>query len=240
MKYNPDIHHRRSIRLKDYDYSQPGAYFITLCTQDRECLFGEIANEKMALNGAGRMVKQWWNEVGNKYPTVTIDAFVIMPNHFHGIVVIVGADLCVCPNQSGAWDNEQGAQTGVGAHIGMGAHAGAPLQRIVQWFKTMTTNAYLHGVKHHNWPPFPGKLWQRSYYDHVIRDQNEWDCIREYIAANPTRWAEDVNNPARSHDAQPKTLEAEFKGIFTEPRYRVNDEGKTNPEEAEIGVEREV
>jgi putative transposase len=88
MKYNPDIHHRRSIRLRNYDYSLPGAYFVTVCTQDRACLFGNVADDTMRLNDAGRMIEQWWFELNRKFPTVETDEFVVMPNHFHGIVVI--------------------------------------------------------------------------------------------------------------------------------------------------------
>ncbi len=91
MGYNPAIHHRRSIRLKGYDYSQPGAYFLTLCTQDRKCLYGEIVDDKMCLNDAGQMVQTVWNEIPAYYPGIDIDAFMIMPNHIHGIIKIVGA-----------------------------------------------------------------------------------------------------------------------------------------------------
>jgi putative transposase len=83
MKYNPDIHHRRSIRLRDYDYSLPGAYFVTVCTQDRVCLFGNVAGNTMRLNDAGQMIEQWWFELNRKFPTVESDEFVVMPNHFH-------------------------------------------------------------------------------------------------------------------------------------------------------------
>jgi hypothetical protein len=92
MKYDPDIHHRRSIRLKGYDYSQAGAYFVTICAQNLECLFGEILDEEMALNDAGRMIETIWHELPEHYPGVGIDAFQVMPNHMHGIV-IVGAGI---------------------------------------------------------------------------------------------------------------------------------------------------
>ena len=95
MKYNPDIHHRRSIRLRDYDYSLPGAYFVTVCTQDRVCLFGNVAGNTMRLNDAGQMIEQWWFELNRKFPTVESDEFVVMPNHFHGIVIIAVGPTCV-------------------------------------------------------------------------------------------------------------------------------------------------
>lgn len=100
MKYAPEKHHRRSIRLKGYDYSQPGSYFITIVIQNRECILGDIINSKMQLNDAGRMIEKWWNELKNKFKTINQDIYIIMPNHIHGIISIVGADLCVCPNDT--------------------------------------------------------------------------------------------------------------------------------------------
>src|SRR3970040_753664 len=102
MKYDPQKHHRRSIRLKGYDYSRAGAYFVTIVTQHRECVLGETANEEMRLNAAGQMAEKWWLELNHKFPNVDTDEYVVMPNHFHGIVVItptdnVGADLRVGP-----------------------------------------------------------------------------------------------------------------------------------------------
>ena len=105
MKYSPEIHHRRSIRLKGYDYSPAGLYFITLCTQDSLHLFGKIENEKMDLNDSGIMIEKWWNKLKNRFPKIELDEFIVMPNHFHGIIQInntnttpVGADLRVCPD----------------------------------------------------------------------------------------------------------------------------------------------
>ncbi|WP_058868183.1 transposase [Chloracidobacterium thermophilum] len=204
MKYDPARHHRRSIRLQGYDYSQAGAYFITICTQDRACLFGEIVNGNMRLNDAGRMVEKWRCEINRKFPWVETDEHIIMPNHFHGIIVInaptpVGADLRVrpCePNHPGAHDAHSGAHDAhSGAHDAhSGAHIGAPLPAIIQWFKTMTTNEYTRGVKRSGWPPFAGKLWQRNYYEHIIRDEAAFHRIREYIAKNPWQWEWDREN----------------------------------------------
>ena len=89
-KYDPDIHHRRSVRLKGYDYSHDGYYFVTICTQNRRCLFGEIKNRAMILNDAGKMIDCWWNKLKNKYANIEIDEYVVMPNHCHGIINIVG------------------------------------------------------------------------------------------------------------------------------------------------------
>ncbi|BCR05879.1 hypothetical protein DESUT3_29480 [Desulfuromonas versatilis] len=148
MPYDPDIHHRRSFRLKGYDYSRSGAYFVTICVQNRECLFGEIADGMMVLNDAGQMVTKWWQELTNKFPTVRPGISVVMPNHFHGIVWIVGADLRVRPAPRIRTGLEIGPNSNHGKN--QGAHVGAPLPEIVQWFKTMSTNAYINGVKNHN------------------------------------------------------------------------------------------
>ena len=98
MKYNSDIHHRRSIRLKGYDYSQAGIYYVTICTKDRECLFGNIINFNMELSTLGKIVEQEWHEILKRFPDVELDAFVVMPNHIHGII-IVGATLVVALNR---------------------------------------------------------------------------------------------------------------------------------------------
>lgn len=86
MKYNPNIHHRRSIRLPGYDYSQAGAYFVTICTQNRLCLFGEVADGRMIQNVAGQMVETVWQQLPDRFPQILMDAFVVMPNHVHGII----------------------------------------------------------------------------------------------------------------------------------------------------------
>jgi hypothetical protein len=100
--YNPDIHHRRSIRLRSYDYAQAGAYFITICTQDRACLFGEIVAGTMRPNEPGRMIEHWWDELGAKFQTLTTDAFVLMPNHVHGIIILADVPIAPAANPVGA------------------------------------------------------------------------------------------------------------------------------------------
>ena len=237
-KYNPDIHKRRSIRLKGYDYSQAGMYFVTICCQDNICRFGKIENGEMYLNDAGKMVEKWCAELSNKFPDIFLNTYIIMPNHFHAIIVNngdaggVGADLRVCPD-----DNEQrvgahlrvrpdidkpdvgqthdsgqtrrsaptdernndnnilGEHTGslLGEHTGslLGEHTGSPLHAVVQWFKTMTTNEYIRGVKTLDWQPFNKKLWQRNYHEHIIRNNNSYQQIADYIENNPANWQKD-------------------------------------------------
>jgi REP element-mobilizing transposase RayT len=179
-------HRRRSIRWKGYDYTQAGAYFITVVTQLRTSLFGDIRAGEMVPRDAGRMVERWWRELPSKFPAISGDVFVVMPNHVHGIIVIretVGADQRVRP-------------------VHAGAHAGAPLQgnpslsQIIQWFKSMTTNEYIRGVHDLSWPPFHRRLWQRNYYEHVIRDERERNDIYLYINANPANWQSDDEYPS--------------------------------------------
>ncbi len=185
MLYNPHIHHRRSIRLKGYDYAQAGLYFVTICCQDRACLFGEIIDGKMILNDAGEMIKKWYHELENKFPDIKCHEMIVMPNHFHCVVENVGADLRVCPDANDKINDELGERNELGEHVG------SPLCRVVQWWKTMTTNEYIRGVKSLGWKPFNGKLWQRNYYEHIIRNEQSYQTISKYIINNPTKWAGD-------------------------------------------------
>ena len=194
-KYNPEKHHRRSIRLRGYDYTRAGLYFITLCVQNRECLFGHIENHQMIWNDAGKMVVKWYHELENKFPDIQCHEMVVMPNHMHFIIEnvgAVGADLRVCP------DTDLGEHTISGesqsGESQSGEHVGSPLHRVVQWFKTMSTNEYIRGVKNLGWPPFNGKLWQRNYYEHIIRNEKSYLDISQYIHQNPEKWFTDKLN----------------------------------------------
>jgi uncharacterized protein (TIGR00252 family) len=183
------IGHRKSTRLSGYDYSQDGAYFVTVCVQARQALLGEIVQGEMRLNQAGYMVERWWKELERKFSLIKIDEYyVVMPNHFHGIVWVPDEEPCSRPNPVASPANSP-------LPLAKGGHTGPPLQRIVQWFKTMTTNNYIHGVKEYGWQPFKGSLWQRSFYDHVIRDEASLNRIREYISTNSLRWDLDRENP---------------------------------------------
>jgi REP element-mobilizing transposase RayT len=208
MTYNPEIHHRRSIRLKRYDYSQAGAYFVTVCVKDHACLFGDVEQGEMNLNNAGNMVKTWWLSIPDKYKHVELDEYMIMPNHFHGIIKIVGADQCVCPDVCLCHDPyipENSNETRKkGEHKNKGEHMGSPLPRIIQWFKTMATNEYIRGIDAQGWERFNGKLWQRNYYEHIIRDEKELNRIREYIVNNPMQWDLDSENPQNMKDTKLK------------------------------------
>ena len=211
--YNPDIHHRRSIRLKGYDYASEGLYFVTMCVQNRECLFGEIKNDEMVLNDAGRMVEKWYNKTQEKFPDIVCHEMVIMPNHVHCIweneglhgASAVGAHPRVRPDDN----NDEHVMEGVhtdndeqiileGGHAGpplrdtdLGTHTGSPLSMVVRWFKTMSTNEYIRGVNELGWTPFDRKLWQRNYYEHIIRDDVSLQSIAYYIVNNPAQWLKD-------------------------------------------------
>lgn len=181
-RYNPDIYHRRSIRLKGYDYSQQGAYFLTICTYNRECLFGVIADGEMRPNDLGLQVISCWEAIPDHFPHVDLDAFCLMPNHIHGVLVFV-------PPHVGATH---------ASPLQEPTRACGPLRRslgaIVGAFKSAVTR------KIHERQGGEGvTIWQTNYYEHIIHDEHDLDMIRDYIALNPARWSEDRNNPLHLH-----------------------------------------
>jgi putative transposase len=192
-KYNPKIHHRRSIRLKDYDYSKAGLYFITICVQGRKCLYGKIINDEMILNDAGKMTDGWWQKIPEKFPDILLDEYVIMPNHFHAIVENTGPNLYVHPNDIVGADPRVRPDDGQtdGQTQGSAPTGSTHLHSIIQWFKPMTTNEYIRNVKNNGWEPFDKKVWQRNYYEHIIRNEKEYLLIQNYIQNNPRRWNQD-------------------------------------------------
>jgi len=176
---------RKSIRLPGYDYSRAGAYFFSICTKDRKCLFGKIVNQEMVLNNAGSMITNIWNELPQRFPNIELIENVIMPNHIHVVIAIVGVPLVgtlktVC-------DSPKRADTRPAPTAGLGD--------IISAFKSISTHEYIKGVKQHGWTPFPGKLWQRNYYEHIVRNEKELTRIREYIRNNPAQWDTDKDNP---------------------------------------------
>ena len=177
MRYDPAKHHRRSIRLKGYDYSQAGAYFVTICTRNRECLFGDIVDGEMRLNELGIIVQRTWLDLPNHVGGIVLDAFVIMPNHVHGIITITDRG----GNTVGA-GSEPAPTTRVPNRHG--------LPEIVRQFKTFSSRRI---NARRQTPGLP--VWQRNYYEHVIRDERSLERIREYIANNPLQWELDRENP---------------------------------------------
>jgi REP element-mobilizing transposase RayT len=185
--YDPKVHHRRSIRLRGYDYSQAGAYAVTICTEQKQGLFGEIVEGEMVLNDVGRMVQQTWNEIPSHYAGCGLDAFVVMPNHVHGIILITAPPETIRPDPS------------TPAAVGAGPPRACPgrplsLPDVVQRFKSLTTARHRQGVALQQWPDLGGMLWQRNYYEHIVRNDDELQKIREYIVTNPLRWETDWEN----------------------------------------------
>jgi putative transposase len=168
---------RRSLRLSTYDYTLAGAYFVTICTHERACLFGEIIDETMHSSGAGKMVNECWLAIRNTFPTVYIDEYVVMPNHVHGILILPGPGASVVS-----------AKTTAGTRY-------PSLGIVVGSFKSRSTVLYTHGVRQAAWPTFHQRLWQRNYYDRIIRDDQELARAREYIHNNPLQWSLDRENP---------------------------------------------
>jgi putative transposase len=267
MTYNPAKHHRRSIRLKGYDYSSPGHYFITICTQNRACLFGEIVDGKMIMNDAGKMVDKWYFEIRNKFPKIKCDEYKIMPNHFHCIIEIPPVRMALCghpessmalsghpessmalsghpessmalsghpessmalsghpessmalsghPESSMALSGHPESSMALSGHpsaFDRDTHAGVSLREIqrapdresvdervsifeiLDWFKTMSTNEYIRGVKNGIWQRFEKRFWQLRYWDHIVRNEMELFTIRQYIKNNPSNWERDKLN----------------------------------------------
>ena len=190
--FNPNIHHRRSIRLKGYDYSQPGFYFVTICSQNRDCLFGKIENGKMILNDAGIMVVKEWLKIPDRFQNTRLHEYILMPNHFHAILEIVGATLVVAETQGIAPENIK-VQIEQGQPQGIAPNKQKKLGDILGAFQSITTVQYIRGVKSNNWQPFKGKLWQRNYYEHIIRNEKSLQRIANYIKKNPQSWADETS-----------------------------------------------
>ena len=163
MTFNPDRHHRRSIRLPGYDYSQPGAYFVTICTYQRECTFGTVQDHTVVLSQLGEIVEQCWRALSGHFRFIELDTFAIMPNHVHGIVAINDYGQANSSGSSGTRPRSLGS--------------------IIQNFKSISTRKMKHAFQNG-----VATIWQRSYYERVIRDQTELNNVRRYIETNPDRW----------------------------------------------------
>lgn len=186
MPYDPEKHHRRSIRLKGYDYTQPGTYHITLCTKARQCLFGDVVKGEMRLNSLGYIAFTCWQAIPNHFPHVELDAFVIMPNHLHGILVItdaiVGTQQCCVPTV------EQ-----------FGKPVAGSIPTVIRSYKGAVSKCInvICNTKSIS-------IWQRNYYEHISRDQQSLGNIRQYILENPARWEDDPENS--HHDPKNQNL----------------------------------
>ena len=226
-KYNPLIHHRRSIRLKGYDYSQAGLYFITICCDGRKYRFGNIENNEMILNELGNIAYHEWVKLAERFPKFELDVFQIMPNHMHGIILLnefgVGSTLAVdrntntendgndisknddneiSENKNGGLQNGRpingwlinehpinGQPQGLPQHVGNGVGTNTTIGDMVGAYKSLVANGCLEIYKSKN--ELMGKLWQRNYYEHIIRNERSYQNISNYIINNPVKWDED-------------------------------------------------
>lgn len=176
MKYDRAKYHRRSIRLQGYDYSQTGAYFVTICINGGLSTLGEIRNGQVYPSQPGEMVQTVWDELPLHYLGVAVDAFVLMPDHVHGIIVLTH-------------DNTVGTTAeGLFSPTSDRPHKPMTLGNVVHRFKSLTTAKYRYGVTEWCWPPFPKRFWQRNYHEKIIRDESSLDTIRRYILNNPLAW----------------------------------------------------
>ena len=212
--YNPKIHHRRSIRLKGYDYSKAGLYFITICCQNRTCRFGEIVVSEnittMKLNDAGKMVDEQWLAMVERFPNIELHEYGIMPNHFHCILEIVNTQIdnneitigrprgyaptsapTSAPTGPSQTNTPQTNTSQTNTQTDDGKPKNKTIGDMMDAFKSIVTVEYIHGVKNKGWDRFDGKLLQRDYYEHIIRNEQEYQRISDYIINNPSKWKDD-------------------------------------------------
>ena len=188
MTYNSKVHKRRSVRLPGFDYSKPGTYFITICTKDRECLFGHVENDEMILNEAGKTANQCWLKIPEHYPDVVLHDHIVMPNHVHGIIELVqnvgvphvgvqnseplhGEPLCEKLTPPKKHEYQKIIPRSIGSIV-RGYKIG-----VVKWFRD---NTDIHVP------------WQRNFHEHIIRNKEEYNKIAYYIKFNPSKWNEDM------------------------------------------------
>jgi len=152
------VYRNKTLRLKNYDYSQNGLYFITICTNSKEAYFGTIEDSQLILNSAGEMIEKTWLELYKRFDFIKLHSYVVMPNHFHAIIEITDSSKST--------------------HIG----------NVIGAFKSLSTNKYIKGVHNDNWLIFEKRLWQKNYYEHIIRDEKSYLFISDYILNNPLKW----------------------------------------------------
>jgi len=206
MMVDPDIHRRKSIRLREYDYSRAGGYFVTICTDERECLFGEVINEKMSQLPIGRIAESCWQEIPRHFEHIDLDYFVVMPNHLHGILIIDDdrrGTACRAPT-----DDQTTTER-------FGKPQKGSIPTVIRSFKSAATKQ-INELR--NTPGIP--VWQRGFYDRVIRNDNELNKIREYILYNPLKWQLDTENP--------QNLDIEIDTGLDHTRTRRKHETETN------------
>ncbi|MCX5859329.1 MAG: transposase [Proteobacteria bacterium] len=176
---------RRSVRLKGYDYSGTGAYFVTVCTNRKKCILGKVIDEQIVPTTIGKIAKNCWEEIPKHFPNVELDEFVIMPNHVHGIIQIIRVGATHASPLQKHLSNSN-------------PHGSGPrtIGSIVGSLKSATTR-YANGIGLGN----GFSIWQRNYYEHIIRNEDELNQVREYIIKNPLKWQFDRENPDHKGDA---------------------------------------
>lgn len=192
-KYNPDTHHRRSIRLKGYDYSQSGLYFITLCTVDRTCMFGNVVEGKMQLNDIGQLVEQeWLNTINIRHDNVRLHNYIVMPNHFHAIIEIRRGESHSPQSHSPYSHSSQShlSQSNSSSITNECNINGKDLPRRMK-SPSKTVGAIVRGFKGAVSRQLGYSIWQRNYYEHIIRTDASYRHISNYIENNPTKWQSD-------------------------------------------------
>lgn len=214
MTYDPRKHHRRSIRLRGYNYSGGGAYFITICVQDKECLFGQVVDSEMTVNQAGQIVERVWHSLPRRFPAVVLDSFQIMPNHLHGILAIPGSGLepslavamgvpkvgvgLALPPSHEPDPKRQGTASRTPTGLGLGAASRTPTRGqamgdVVGALKSIATIEVNHLLSRTG-----RRLLQENFYEHIVRSVESLERIRAYIRENPACWLEDPEHPDRA------------------------------------------
>jgi len=187
MTYNPNIHHRRSVRLIDYDYSQEGLYFVTICVQKWQCIFGGIVDNEMILNKYGQIAHDEWTKTPEIRSNVQLDVFVVMPNHIHGIIIINENIRDTCENTRRGVSHTPANNGGVcNTPISNKGVCNTPLRS-----PSNTIGAIIRGYKSAVSKQLGRSIWQRNYWEHIIRSQQSHQIITDYIINNPSKWEND-------------------------------------------------
>jgi REP element-mobilizing transposase RayT len=190
MTSGPDLPQRKSIRLQGFEYAQAGAYFVTICTQGKRCLLSSIVGKSVELTLAGEIVRAVWNSLPERFPRLVLDEFVIMPNHLHGVLGLVGAGLAPPAVNPGKDPANMAKAAPPGAATTARNYS---LPDVMGAFKSISTIQVNKRLQRKGIP-----LWQRSYYEHIIRKGEDLRKIQQYILENPLNWALDTENPHRS------------------------------------------
>ncbi len=198
MRYDPKLHHRKSIRLPDWDYSWGWWYYVTMCTQGRECIFGIVISDEMRLNDVGEIVRDEWMKTPTIRPEVELDEYVIMPNHMHGIIIINDSSQ----SHAGAIHESPRREVPQSEWWQDRIHESPPRMRKIDERRQMTLSKIIGRFKMNSAKQInlirktPGTpVWQRGFYEHIIRNDADLTRIRTYMANNPLQWAIDEENP---------------------------------------------